>query len=93
MTKLTRRTFSAEFKLEAALLVIDQRFEKLENQTRCDRYLPSKIQGKHYYLYLIMDIFSRKVVGAEVYDRICSGVSPKNSMAGRVCARLHYIAL
>ncbi|EJE4164399.1 transposase [Vibrio parahaemolyticus] len=32
-------------------------------------YLPSKIRGKHYYLYLIMDIFSRKVVGAEVYDQ------------------------
>lgn len=32
-------------------------------------YLPSKIRGKHYYLYLIMNIFSRKVVGAEVYDQ------------------------
>ncbi|MCG9766548.1 IS3 family transposase, partial [Vibrio alginolyticus] len=32
-------------------------------------YLPSKIRGKHYDLYLIMDIFSRKVVGAEVYDQ------------------------
>ncbi|MBQ0685569.1 transposase [Providencia rettgeri] len=31
-------------------------------------YLPSKTRGKHYYLYFIMDIFSRKVVGAEVYD-------------------------
>ena len=31
-------------------------------------YLASKTKGKHYYLYLIMDVFSRKIVGAEVYS-------------------------
>ena len=32
-------------------------------------YLPSTVTGKHYYLYLIMDIFSRMIVGAEVYEQ------------------------
>jgi len=34
-------------------------------------YLPSGVRGKHYYLYLIEDVYSRKVVGYEVYDREC----------------------
>ena len=32
-------------------------------------YLLSAIRGQFYYLYLVMDIFSRKVVGWEVHDR------------------------
>jgi len=32
-------------------------------------YLPSKIKGKHFYLYMILDIYSRKIVGAEVYEK------------------------
>ena len=32
-------------------------------------YLPSTTKGKHYYLYVIMDIFSRKIVGAEVFEQ------------------------
>ena len=31
-------------------------------------YLLSNIKGKYFYLYLILDIFSRKIVGFEVYD-------------------------
>jgi transposase InsO family protein len=31
-------------------------------------YLTSCIRGRFYYLYLFMDIYSRKVVGWEVYD-------------------------
>ena len=31
-------------------------------------YLPSGVIGLHYYLYLFIDIFSRKIVGADVYD-------------------------
>lgn len=31
-------------------------------------YLPCRIKGAWYYLYLIMDIYSRKIVGAEVYE-------------------------
>lgn len=31
-------------------------------------YCPSRRIGKHYYLYMIEDIYSRKIVGWEVYD-------------------------
>ena len=31
-------------------------------------YLASNIRGKFYYLYLLMDIYSRKIVGWEVYE-------------------------
>ncbi len=31
-------------------------------------YLPSPIRGHYYYLYLIVDIFSRKITGWEVHD-------------------------
>lgn len=30
-------------------------------------YLPSTVKGQHFYLYMITDIYSRKIVGAEVY--------------------------
>ena len=32
-------------------------------------YCPSRVIGQHYYLYMIEDIFSRKVVGWEVYEK------------------------
>jgi putative transposase len=32
-------------------------------------YCPSKVRGLYYYLYLIEDIYSRKVVGCEVHER------------------------
>lgn len=35
-------------------------------------YLPSNILGKFFYLYLILDIFSRKVVGYEVFEKEAS---------------------
>ena len=31
-------------------------------------YLTSDIRGKYFYLYLFLDIFSRKIVGFEVFD-------------------------
>ncbi len=31
-------------------------------------YLPSNIRGKYFYLYLFLDIFSRKIVGFNVFD-------------------------
>jgi putative transposase len=34
-------------------------------------YLGSTIKGRFYYLYLFEDIFSRKVVGYEVYEQEC----------------------
>ena len=35
-------------------------------------YLRSDVKGHFFYLYLIMDLFSRKIVGWQVYDRECS---------------------
>nr|WP_234497899.1 hypothetical protein [Vibrio maritimus] len=32
-------------------------------------YLPAIVRGQHYYLYLIEDIYSRKIVGHEVYEQ------------------------
>ena len=32
-------------------------------------YLKSPIRGSFYYLYMIVDVFSRKIVGAAVHDR------------------------
>ncbi|NJN00702.1 MAG: IS3 family transposase, partial [Aquincola sp.] len=32
-------------------------------------YLPAKVMGRWFYLYLILDLYSRKIVGAEVHDR------------------------
>jgi transposase InsO family protein len=32
-------------------------------------YLPTAIRGQFFYLYLFLDIFSRKIVGWQVYDR------------------------
>lgn len=31
-------------------------------------YLPSPTRGLHYYLYMIMDVWSRKIVGYEVHE-------------------------
>lgn len=31
-------------------------------------YLPTDIIGQHYYLYLFMDIYSRKIVSTDVFD-------------------------
>lgn len=32
-------------------------------------YLPSKVRGQFYYLYMLEDLFSRKIVGWEVYEQ------------------------
>jgi transposase InsO family protein len=32
-------------------------------------HLPGITKGKHFYLYMILDIFSRKIVGVEVHDQ------------------------
>jgi len=31
-------------------------------------YLPTRVKGQHYYLYMIEDIYSRKIVGWEVHE-------------------------
>lgn len=32
-------------------------------------YLPAGIKGKYYYLYLILDLYSRKIISWEVYEK------------------------
>ena len=48
-------------------------------------YLPTQVKGIYFYLYLFMDIFSRKIVGWQVYD------VESSELAGQVmrdiCAR------
>lgn len=34
-------------------------------------YLKSPIRGKYFYLYMYMDIFSRKIMGFKIFDREC----------------------
>ena len=31
-------------------------------------YLPTQVRGQHFYLYLFEDLFSRKIVGRQVFD-------------------------
>jgi putative transposase len=38
-------------------------------------YLPTTVRGRHYYLYLFLDIFSRKVVGWAVYENELSDLA------------------
>lgn len=40
-------------------------------------YLRSPIRGTFFYLYMVVDIWSRKVVGFEVHDREDSGLAAK----------------
>jgi transposase InsO family protein len=35
-------------------------------------YLTTSVRGTFFYLYLILDVFSRKIVGWEVYERECT---------------------
>lgn len=35
-------------------------------------YLRSPVRGVFFYLYLILDVWSRKIVGAQVFDQECS---------------------
>lgn len=34
-------------------------------------FLPSHVRGRYWYLYMVMDLYSRKVVAWEVHDREC----------------------
>jgi len=38
-------------------------------------YFPTNVRGLFFYLYLVMDIFSRKVVGWQVYDQESSALA------------------
>ena len=38
-------------------------------------YLPTHIKGLFFYLYLILDIYSRKIVGWQVHESECSDLA------------------
>jgi putative transposase len=38
-------------------------------------FLPSPVRGVYYYLYLVIDIWSRKIVGWAIHDRECSDLA------------------
>ena len=48
-------------------------------------YLPTQVRGSYFYLYLFVDLFSRKVVGWQVYD--CESAELASGLLQDICAR------
>lgn len=48
-------------------------------------YLPTQIKGLFFYLYLVMDIYSRKIVGWQVYQEESSALAA--DLMTDICAR------
>lgn len=48
-------------------------------------YLPTTVRGRHYYLYLFLDIFSRAVVGWAVYENELSDLAA--DLLRDICSR------
>lgn len=48
-------------------------------------YLPTAIRGQYFYLYLFLDIFSRRIVGWQVYEVECSELA--SEMLRDICRR------
>lgn len=48
-------------------------------------YLPTQVKGIYFYLYLFMDIFSRKIVGWQVYEAESSELA--SEVMRDICAR------
>lgn len=48
-------------------------------------YLPTVIRGSFYYLYLVMDIYSRKIVGWQVYEKESSALAA--DLMADICQR------
>jgi putative transposase len=49
-------------------------------------YLPAPVRGMHFYPYLFVDIFSRKIVGWQVFDRESAELA--SSLLHDICERL-----
>nr|WP_223352827.1 hypothetical protein [Salmonella enterica] len=45
-------------------------------------YIPSWIKGQHFYLYMNVDIYSRKIIAAEMFTSSSSGTTPNTVTAG-----------
>jgi len=50
-------------------------------------YLPTQIKGVYFYLYLFVDIFSRKIVGWQVYETESSELA--SEVMRDICGREH----
>ena len=48
-------------------------------------YLPTEVRGVYFYLYLFVDLFSRKIVGWQVYD--CESAERAGQLLTDICAR------
>ena len=48
-------------------------------------YLPTQVRGSYFYLYLFVDLFSRKIVGWQVYD--CESGELASALLQDICAR------
>ena len=48
-------------------------------------YLPSQVRGNYFYLYLFVDLFSRKIVGWQVFD--CESAELASQLLQDICAR------
>lgn len=38
-------------------------------------YLPSRVRGMYFYLYLVVDVWSRRIMAAEVHERECGALA------------------
>ncbi|CDS54774.1 Mobile element protein [Polaromonas sp. CG9_12] len=48
-------------------------------------YLPTQVRGQHFYLYLFEDLFSRKIVGWQVFD--CESAELAGQLLRDICTR------
>ena len=48
-------------------------------------YLPTQVRGQHFYLYLFEDLFSRKIVGWQVFDGESAELA--SQLLQGICAR------
>ncbi len=48
-------------------------------------YLPTQVRGSYFYLYLFVDLFSRKIVGWQVFD--CESAELASELLQDICAR------
>ena len=48
-------------------------------------YLPTQVRGNYFYLYLFVDLFSRKIVGWQVFD--CESAELASQLLQDICAR------
>ena len=50
-------------------------------------YLPGPVSGMYFFLYLVLDVYSRKIVAHEVHEAECGELAA--TLIARACAREH----